>query len=367
MFGRSPNDYEPYSDNMHDGEIENLIDLSDSESNDMPSKKSTHHNHNHETISNPPSPASLSPSSPTQNSNPSIEKLSNKIPPQVRKRSTFFDRIIGRKSPSPTDKSIRSSRSSSVGSNYLPPLSPLSLKGYKSTTKHRLLDDELASNIRNLLPARLQLFDEWEMVYSLEQDGISLNTLYRHCDPEFQLQQLQKKKQDRGYADSIVKSMVVGRASSSYNSFEAKRPQGYVLIIQDEKNSIFGCYLNENLRIMEHKRYYGNGECFLWKCENYNPRVLSHGNREHEGKQAIRFKAFMYTGINDNIIFSNSQFISIGSSNGENGLFIDKSLYKGVSYRCETFGNEILNDQIDEKFGKFKIMGLEIWRVGTLV
>ena len=48
-------------------------------------------------------------------------------------------------------------------------------------------------------------------------------------------------------------------------------------------------------------------------------------------------KAFMYTGINDNIIYSNHDFIAIGSSNGQNGLFIDKSLLSGVSYSCDTF------------------------------
>ncbi|KAK6462217.1 TLD-domain-containing protein [Scheffersomyces coipomensis] len=339
--GRKSEEYGDYVDTYEIDDTENLIDLSDDDSNsDKPVEKE---------------------SESTQN------KEQTAPPPQIRKRSTFFDRIIGRKSPSPSISSTRVSRSSSSSSTYLPPLSPLSLKGYKASTKHKLLDDELANNIRNLLPARLQLFDEWNLVYSLEQHGISLNTLYRHCDPEFQLQQLKKKKVEKGYADAIVKNMVVGRAANTFNAFETRRPQGYVLIIKDEKNSKFGCYLNENLKIMEHKRYYGNGECFLWKCESYNPRTLSHATSlPDEEKEAFRFKAFMYTGINDNIIYSNSQFISIGSSNGQNGLYIDKSLYKGVTYRCETFGNEILNDQVDEKFGKFKIMGLEIWRIGTL-
>ncbi|KAK6455190.1 TLD-domain-containing protein [Scheffersomyces xylosifermentans] len=304
-------------------------------------------------------------------------------PPLVQKRSTFLGRLINGsgRSPSPSSKPLQASSSSSSNrENSLPPLSPLTLKGYRASTKHRLLDDELADNIRNLLPARLQLFDEWELTYSLEQHGISLNTLYRNCDPEYQLEQKKKHQQQAGFGDSIIRNMVIG-STSPYNNFEAKRPQGYVLIIKDEKNSKFGCFLNQNLKPMDHKRYYGNGECFLWKCENYNPSTLTHSdgnlidldseNAEPQSslqeKTATRFKAFMYTGLNDNIIYSNHDFISVGSSNGQNGLYIDKSLYKGVSYSCDTFGNEILNSSNpDDKIGRFKIIGLEVWRVGSL-
>lgn len=143
-----------------------------------------------------------------------------------------------------------------------------------------------------------------------------------------------------------------------------RRPVGYVLIVKDNKNNKFGAYLNENLKPMDHKRYYGNGESFLWKQEHVK------GTKDH------RFKAFMYTGINDNIIYSNHDFIAIGSSNGQNGLYINKSLEEGISYRCETFGNEILNGDGDlggnshkfgdKVFGKFEIRGIELWRVGSL-
>ncbi len=33
-----------------------------------------------------------------------------------------------------------------------------------------------------LVPARLQLCEEWSLVYSLEEDGVSLGTLYKKCD-----------------------------------------------------------------------------------------------------------------------------------------------------------------------------------------
>jgi hypothetical protein len=61
-----------------------------------------------------------------------------------------------------------------------PPLYPLSLKGYKENTGEsgRLLTKAIAEEIRLLVPPRLQLCEDWNLVYSLEQDGSSLGTLY---------------------------------------------------------------------------------------------------------------------------------------------------------------------------------------------
>lgn len=65
-----------------------------------------------------------------------------------------------------------------------PPLTPLSLKGYGSTMreKGKLLNKALAEEIRLLVPPRLQLVDEWTLAYSLEQNGVSLATLYQKSE-----------------------------------------------------------------------------------------------------------------------------------------------------------------------------------------
>lgn len=287
--------------------------------------------------------------------------LSNEHPhsSHAKKQPSLFGRLLGssQKSSPPILRLITPEE--------LPPLSRLTLTGYTSATKHRLLDAELAGNIRNLLPPRLQLFDQWDMVYSLEQHGISLNSLYRNCNPENQLEALRHTKAEKGFADNIVSGMVTFGVDTH---LKPARPHGYVMVIEDEKHNKFGCYLNEHLRATDHKRYYGNGECFLWKCEWYDAGKL-HGARD-DGKphRMRRFKAYMYTGLNDNIVYSNHDFIAVGSSQGQNGLWIDKSLYSGVSYPCDTFGNEILNlHEHGAKFGKFKVMSLEVWRVGALV
>ena len=59
-----------------------------------------------------------------------------------------------------------------------PPLTPLALSGSTSST---ILSRAVAEEIRLLLPPRLQLAEQWSLAYSLEQDGVSLGTLYNQC------------------------------------------------------------------------------------------------------------------------------------------------------------------------------------------
>ncbi len=65
-----------------------------------------------------------------------------------------------------------------------PPLYPITLKGWNESTPEsaRVLTRALAEEIRLLVPARLQLCEEWNLVYSLEENGVSLGTLYKQCD-----------------------------------------------------------------------------------------------------------------------------------------------------------------------------------------
>jgi hypothetical protein len=65
-----------------------------------------------------------------------------------------------------------------------PPLTPIELLGWRDGTKEkdRLLTKTLAEEIRLLIPARLELVEEWKLIYSLEQDGVSLSTLYEKCE-----------------------------------------------------------------------------------------------------------------------------------------------------------------------------------------
>lgn len=69
-----------------------------------------------------------------------------------------------------------------------PPLTPLTLSSGAETDPHtsslqqQLLSRALAEEIRLLVPARLQLVDTWRLAYSLDRDGASLSTLFANCN-----------------------------------------------------------------------------------------------------------------------------------------------------------------------------------------
>lgn len=209
-----------------------------------------------------------------------------------------------------------------------PPLDPIRLVGYAPRTRSRLLTSSLAEEIRTLIPPRNQLHESWTLLYSLEQHGASLSTLYSNNTP-----------------------------SPSSTS----RP-GYVLIVRDRSGSVFGAYANEHFHPSELKRFYGTGDCFLWK---YTVPATAPTNASTDSVNSIssggpRFKAFPYVGANDFVIFCTPQFLSMGGGNGHYGLWIDNNLERGVSSACLTFANEPLSNLGT----KFDVVGLEVWRVG---
>ncbi|KAK9380185.1 TLD-domain-containing protein [Kockiozyma suomiensis] len=214
------------------------------------------------------------------------------------------------KLPSDHD-SIYASTQPTQTSFSAPPLTPLTLEGYREHTKIRLLSPQLAEEIRHLLPLRLQLYDTWRLCYSLEQHGVSLTTLYNMSVPP------------RG----------------------TSRP-GYILIVEDKLGGIFGAYMNEYPHPTKNGRYYGNGECFLWKSKVINSTPLA---------------TFPYTGINDYMILCDPGFLSVGGGDGKYGIYIDDRFEKGISNSCPAFGNEPLSDA----GFKFEIVGVEIWRISS--
>ncbi|KAG0314199.1 oxidation resistance protein 1 [Dissophora globulifera] len=85
-----------------------------------------------------------------------------------------------------------------------------------------VLDVDIAQQIRLELPRKLRNAAKWNLVYSSDQHGISMTTLFYRC---------------RG-----------------------KGPM--VLAIKDVRGGVFGAYVSEALS--PHLSYYGTGECFLW-------------------------------------------------------------------------------------------------------
>lgn len=120
-----------------------------------------------------------------------------------------------------------------------PPLTPLNLIIPKSADllQQQLLTRALAEEIRLLVPARLQLVEDWRLAYSLDRDGASLSTLYDNCE-----------------------------------EFSHRSPRaGYVLVIRDASptGAVFGAYMTDAPH--PESQFFGTGECFLWRASVLPP------------------------------------------------------------------------------------------------
>ncbi|XP_055997399.1 nuclear receptor coactivator 7-like isoform X3 [Ostrea edulis] len=127
----------------------------------------------------------------------------------------------------------------------------------------------------------------WTLVYSTEQHGFSLKTLYR----------------DMHGVDSPV-----------------------MLLVKDTDDFIFGALTSCELKPSDH--FYGTGESFLF---TFYPE----------------FKVFRWTGDNNFFIKGNQESLSIGAGQGLFGLWFDEGLYHGQTHRCDTYDNDILTSSED--------------------
>lgn len=380
-----------------------------------PTSASPSHHHRSQTSTPPPSSGSHSPTAASSTSASSYlpSALTYTVSSLLRRMNSSPSAST---SPTPmtssmhSDHSFHQSHPPALGAIYTPPpvqrqpspfqpppLTPLTLSGHHATTSPtaRLLTRSLAEEIRLLVPPRLQLQETWHLAYSLEQDGVSLATLYKKC------------------------ALLA----------EDHRRGGWVLVVRDAVGGIFGAYLSDPPRPSPH--YYGTGECFLWRASilssNMNP-VLGMMNlppppsadttnmqrsttiassslgvgkgerRDGSGSgsgrstpgTSIRFKAFPYSGVNDYLILCEPHFLSVGGGwvslcsesdyvlidvtyrDGHYGLWLDDVFEHGISMGCPTFGNEGLSDEGEAEAekgtgkskGKFGVLGVEVWCIG---
>ncbi|XP_073532125.1 nuclear receptor coactivator 7 isoform X3 [Phyllobates terribilis] len=152
--------------------------------------------------------------------------------------------------------------------------------------KSNLLDETYIEKLAHRLPARVQGYP-WHLVYSTQQHGTSLKTLYRNLSS----------------LDSPV-----------------------LLVIKDMDNQVFGAYATHPFRLSDH--YYGTGETFLF---TFNPD----------------FKAFKWSGENSYFINGDTTSLELGGGGGGFGLWLDSDLYHGRSNTCSTFNNDILSKKED--------------------
>ncbi|XP_077156316.1 nuclear receptor coactivator 7 isoform X2 [Paroedura picta] len=149
-----------------------------------------------------------------------------------------------------------------------------------------LLENMHVEQLARCLPARVQGYP-WRLVYSTQEHGTSLKTLYRKS----------------ASLDSPV-----------------------LLVIKDMDNQIFGSYATHPFKFSDH--YYGTGETFLY---TFNPV----------------FKVFKWSGENTYFINGDVTSLELGGGDGRFGLWLDADLYHGRSNCCSTFNNDILSKKED--------------------
>ncbi|KAH7908565.1 TLD-domain-containing protein [Hygrophoropsis aurantiaca] len=186
-----------------------------------------------------------------------------------------------------------------------------------------ILSVEVADKIRSYLPALTRLSRTWTLLYSLDQHGISLNTLYTRCEPK------------------------------PWNAPGATK--GALVVIKDTGDTLFGAWMSEGLHLSK-GAYYGSGESFLWKYDASNPTGC--------------LDVYKWTARNDYVALCEPEYISFGGGDGHYGLYLDASLLDGSSAPCPTFTNDVLCSQgggIGIRKGAsvtFECVGLEVWGVG---
>ncbi|KAF8991218.1 TLDc domain-containing protein [Cyathus striatus] len=163
--------------------------------------------------------------------------------------------------------------------------------------------------IRPHLPALARLPRTWTLLYSLDQHGISINTLYTRCEAHLSNPKIVSK--------------------------------GALVVIQDS-----GVKLSRGA-------YYGGGESFLWRADKDRDK----------GRAGKGVKVWKWTGRNDYVALCEGDYLSFGGGDGHYGLYLDSSLFDGSSAPCPTFANEPLctPGPLKACTVEFECVGLEVW------
>lgn len=176
-------------------------------------------------------------------------------------------------------------------------LPPIRLVGRKPDTP-ALMNTEIGELLREHFPPLQKESSSWTLLYSMDQHGISLNTLYQNAA-------------NRGPA---------------------------LLVIKESSGRLFGGFVTEPFE--PRNGFYGTGQCFLWRQESENNTV----------------KVWHATGVNEYLIHAELDFIAMGGGDGVFGLWLDGELYNGYSAPCPTFKNDTLSPTPE-----FFCIGLELW------
>ena len=162
---------------------------------------------------------------------------------------------------------------------------PTSKTGVKAVS---IVHKGILENIVKDLPTRYAICD-WNLVYSSQRDGYSLNTCL---------------------------------------NFSKNRSGPSLLVIKDSFGHIFGAFASETIE--KRDSYFGTGETFVAKFfPNYHVYKSTRDNQEY-------------------IVCEKGEFLAFGGG-GKFALHLDKHFKNGISESSKTFDNEILSKNMNFK------------------
>lgn len=138
--------------------------------------------------------------------------------------------------------------------------------------KSNIMSDTQIMLVARLLPPLFRM-REWKKIYSIDEDGVSLQTFYSNA---------------HGYTNSL-------------------------LFIEDNGGYKFGAYCCEDWAV--HKHFYGTGESFLFTFR--------------DSEEDIEF--YRWSGYNDHVQYSDKDSIAVGGADGKFALYLRSNFYHGVS------------------------------------
>lgn len=159
---------------------------------------------------------------------------------------------------------------------------PVTLRGRREET-NEVIEDWHAARLQPHLPPRLQLGKSWKLLYSSDQHGISLGTLYRSVESGMSASASGSGRgsrlsggggagagvaQGEGWlrgASGATKAALIGAGGAGGSSVKrlggglmSLADAGLIVAVRDADDNVFGAFVNERIRPQAH--YYGNGE-----------------------------------------------------------------------------------------------------------
>ncbi|KAG8902166.1 oxidation resistance protein 1 [Tulasnella sp. 403] len=177
-----------------------------------------------------------------------------------------------------------------------------------------VLSQEVADMLRPYLPPLPRLSKTWTLLYSTDQHGMSIGTLYKNVEKYY------------GASGGCI--LAVREATDDSEFDENPNASG---------QPCFGVWVGSGIRCNE-GAYFGSGESFLWKTTSGDGRDKRKGRVEG-------VKVFKWTGRNDYVALCEADQLSFGGGDGKVGLFVDSSFVDGTSER--TFVEELPSDASD--------------------